>query len=437
MIKIGNKNYRNLEEQVQFLTDYHDVNQGLVQWGIRVVGQVAQESDLPTPYDGEYGDAIAVGTEAPFNFFIWTRASIEGNPAYWFPFGQISIVGPEGPPGQTGPEGPKGRSTIWYASSGATPTDGDYKDGDMLLLSNGQVYRYSNQRWISQFNIKGPQGPQGPEGPQGIRGPEGPQGIQGPQGDVGGFINIWGILQSIDQLPTPQSLQNLTVAYLVAHTGGTDQANDHYDLYIQVGNNSSTATWNNVGPFNAATLVTQNGIGLNVWDADTKLDKVTGTSRLPRIYMVDNLGNQTTIEYSEDYSNNNTLVKRNYRGQISVPDTPFSSNDAVCKKYVDENASGIKLYIHEFGTSEGIIIYFLLRGISHEVNLSLNGANDLRDAIIVWTDYNISGKTYVLDYGVRYTNNEILCTFTVCEDGTLNTYENVVLDFDDYVITQL
>lgn len=38
MIKVGDKYLRNLEEQVQYLTGYHEVNKGLVQWGIRVVG---------------------------------------------------------------------------------------------------------------------------------------------------------------------------------------------------------------------------------------------------------------------------------------------------------------------------------------------------------------------------------------------------------------
>ena len=52
---------RNLEEQVQYLTSYHDVNQGLAQWGIRVVGTVSDESQLPDPhtYTGEYGDTYA------------------------------------------------------------------------------------------------------------------------------------------------------------------------------------------------------------------------------------------------------------------------------------------------------------------------------------------------------------------------------------------
>ena len=110
MIKVGDKIYRNLEEQVEYLTHYHDVNQGLAQWGIRVVGQVANASLLPDPltYEGEYGDAIAVGTEAPFYFYIWTRASIEGEPDHWFPFGEISIVGPQGPTGERGESGPAG-----------------------------------------------------------------------------------------------------------------------------------------------------------------------------------------------------------------------------------------------------------------------------------------------------------------------------------------
>lgn len=56
---------------------------------------------------------------------------------------------------------------------------------------------------------------------------------------------------------------NLTVAYLVG---------ENKDLYIQVGETSEEALWNNVGPFNAATLVTVNGVGQNVWNADTKVD---------------------------------------------------------------------------------------------------------------------------------------------------------------------
>ena len=93
---------------------------------------------------------------------------------------------------------------------------------------------------------------------------------------MGGFINIWGILPSVSQLPTPASLGNLTVAYLVG-------PNQPYDLYIQVGETSSVASWTNTGPFNAGTLVYVNGIGQNVWDADTKVTRLTPESG-DRIY---------------------------------------------------------------------------------------------------------------------------------------------------------
>ena len=165
MIKIGDKTYRNLEEQVEYLSHYHDVNQGIAQWGIRVVGQVTTASELPDPatYEGEYGDAIAVGIQAPFFFYIWTRASIEGQPDHWFPFGEISIIGPQGPVGPAGPRGETGGSTMWY-SSVYKPSENDslYKDGDLVIIvgsgERGNVYRYSanavvGNKWMYLTNI--------------------------------------------------------------------------------------------------------------------------------------------------------------------------------------------------------------------------------------------------------------------------------------------
>lgn len=269
---------RNLEEQVEYLTTYHQVNQGIAQWGIQVVGQVIYASDLPEPYDGNYGDAIAVGPEAPYNFYIWTRPSIEGDPAYWFNFGKISIAGPQGAPGKQGEPGKDGKANSWYTgNTDPFSTGGNYIANDLYLnITTGNVFKYTaDGNWQSIGSIKGPQGVQGIQGIQGERGPQGEQGPKGDRGDVGGFINIWGILTSVDQLPLPAELNNPTVAYLVEHTGGTDQANDHYDLYVQVGESSEEALWNNVGPFNAATLITVNGEGQNVWDADTKVDKYT------------------------------------------------------------------------------------------------------------------------------------------------------------------
>ena len=337
MIKVGDKIYRNLEEQVQYLTNYHDVNQGIAQWGIRVIGQVETADELPESYNGEFGDAIAVGAQAPYYFYIWTRASIEGNPAYWFPFGEISIVGPQGPKGDKGDKGNTGYSTRWYYGAEDPDDTGDYVEGDMYLQKNGQVYIYDGHKWKSSTNIMGQQGIQGIRGPKGDQGETGPVGPQGPQGDVGGFINIWGTLANVDQLPLPTSLNNLSVGYLVEHVGGTDQSNDHYDLYIQVGSSPATAVWTNAGPFNAATLVTQGGIGLNVWDADTKLDKDTHTTEYNQVYVKAANGGQGSINVTKQIIGD-AVVQRQSNGNISVPN-PQASNDATPKSYVDSQIS--------------------------------------------------------------------------------------------------
>lgn len=278
MFEIDGKEFRSLEEQVEYLSTLHEINRGIAQWGIQVVGQVDYSSLLPDPYDGNYGDAIAVGTSAPYDFYIWTRPSIEGDPSYWFPFGKISIVGPIGPIGPAGKDGKDGKANRWYTgTTDPVAVGGNYITNDLYLnTTTGNIFTYIPiVGWKSVGSIRGPSGVQGPQGIQGETGPIGPIGPKGDTGDVGGFINIWGILTGVNQLPLPSTLNNLTVAYLVEHTGGTDQANDHYDLYIQVGETSETALWENMGPFNAATLVTVNGAGQNVWNADTKVDKYT------------------------------------------------------------------------------------------------------------------------------------------------------------------
>lgn len=371
MLKIGeNKFLRNLEEQVQYLSDYHKVNQGIAQWGIRVIDQVDTEEELNAidTTDLEYGDAVAVGTETPFFFYIWTRASIEGGDAYWFPFGEISAVGPQGPVGPQGEKGDTGEASKWYIF-GVVPYGSDYNDGDMALLSNplntnhGAVYIFNKPEgqsgsWQLSTNIKGPQGPQGLTGPAGPAGPQGEPGPKGEKGDVGGFINIVGTLENIDQLPLPSSLDNLTYAYLVEHTGGEDQANDHNDLYIQVGETSEDAVWFNAGPFNAATLVTVNGEGQNVWDADTKVN-MPGTSTVAyRLATADRYGNVNWTHYQNNNAPSSAVTaglfspvswaKKDLNignmnstpNTIHVPDPEYGYN-AANKRYVDNNFAKI------------------------------------------------------------------------------------------------
>ena len=71
----------------------------------------------------------------------------------------------EGPQGEEGPRGPQGltgeRGNGIYGCSSNLPSATAYKEGDMYLLFNGQLYKKVNDSWVMQTTLKGPQGPIG------------------------------------------------------------------------------------------------------------------------------------------------------------------------------------------------------------------------------------------------------------------------------------
>lgn len=208
MITIDGKQYRNLQEQVRKNQDdikYILEEEGVLnQFGVKVVNQVATDADLPDPltYEGEYGDAILVGTTQPFDMYIFTRPFGAEVANQWFNIGQFPLPGPQG---IQGPIGPKG-----------DPGDRGEK---------GEV---------------GPVGPQGPAGPS-VVGPQGPQGVQGPigpKGDPGESFKIVGTLNDVSLLPTPTE-ESRSSAYLVDINGVNH-------LYVIVG--EEDLTWFDAGP---------------------------------------------------------------------------------------------------------------------------------------------------------------------------------------------
>lgn len=395
---------RNLEEQVQYLTNYHDVNQGIAQWGIRVVGQVETKEELPDPatYEGEFGDTYAVGTGAPFSFFIWTRPAIVGDEPYWFPFGEISIVGPQGPKGAKGDKGDTGESTRWYVGGGASEVSNP-KEGDLYLLSiTGQIFRYQQTGplqygWIQMGSIKGPQGVQGPQGPKGEPGKDGAPGPMGPQGDAGGFINIWGILSNINQAPSPASLNNLTVAYLVG-------ASAPYDLWVQVGETSDTAVWTNTGPFNAATAVSVGGIYQNIWNADTKLDKNTSVTEYNQLYAKSAEGGEGYLNVTKEVVGD-AAVQRRSDGTIFVPTNTALSNAAISKYQADAS------YVAKFTDSTG---YNRVYGVD-------SGGNPMQYLNIQYPNYGYDGDSVNTRDGiVGIVDGKIGCAIPTDDYHTAN-----------------
>ena len=120
MLKYGNRELRNLEDQVeknaQDIEDFKNGNQTIAEFGITVVGILATAAELPAQGEN-YGDAYLIGTQTPYDMRVWTR-DVANNTAKWVDLGAFPLQGPKGDRGDTG--------SIIYADSGEpinNPTD--------------------------------------------------------------------------------------------------------------------------------------------------------------------------------------------------------------------------------------------------------------------------------------------------------------------------
>lgn len=280
MLKFGNQEFRNLEEQVKKnkddIQDFKDGNQTIAEFGITVVGIVSSAADLPATADN-YGDAYLVGDTAPYDMRVWTR-DVANNTAKWVDLGQFPLAGPKG---DRGPEGSK----IYFGNiqNAIATRAGDY----FVDMTTGYWYvSYSNPgvgySWSFIGSLKGekgdrglqgPQGPKGAVGPQGNIGPIGPAGPAGPKGDVGPAFNVQGTLASSSNLPTPTAeMQDKGYAYIIPDNEG----NKH--IWVIQGPEGGPFSWIDVGTAGVGIQgpAGADGIGLNtLTDTDLTYGDVT------------------------------------------------------------------------------------------------------------------------------------------------------------------
>lgn len=148
------------------------------------------------------------------------------------------IAGPQGPMGPQGPQGVAGTHSAWTIG---TDLPASANLGDIHLLWNGDVYQYTVNGWVLELNIRGSQGV---EGPRGFTGPQGIQGIQGPKGDkgeAGPIFKTLGQLTSISELPDPETV-DVNAAYLVNDEIYAVIANE----WINLGSVLATTTANSI-----------------------------------------------------------------------------------------------------------------------------------------------------------------------------------------------
>ena len=315
MLNFGNKEFRNLQEQVfKNMLDIQNIEEGaqvIAEFGIKIVGQEDEAENLPDPADyleeegHEYGDAFLVGTEAPYDYYVLTRSfdDMEDEP-HWLNIGVFPAPGIQGPQGEQGPQGIQGEQ-------GPAGADG----------------------------AQGPQGIQGIQGIQGVQGEKGEKGDTGPQGPAGGFVNIYGVLSSSSQLPAPATLNDLTAAYLIG--------SNPYDMYIQMGSQVSQASWFNAGAFNNGTAVYANGSFQASYNMDNKVSVVEGYTA-PTLYgQASGTGNgQTHPVYGTAPSASN-IVQRDGNGDVYGPSSIVASNAYITKNYFESRIGHLASYSTE------------------------------------------------------------------------------------------
>ena len=203
MIEINGKTFRNLEDQVAYLSEALQAGKLIDELGIKVLGVYSTieqaKAAIPGPYD--YGDAFSIGTTKPYDLYIFTR-NIED----FVNFGSFPGKGKDGKDGEQGPKGEKG-------DQGERGPRGE----------------------------RGFQGPVGEQGPRGFEGKIGPQGAKGDRGPTGPAFNVKATLASTSQLPTPTAaLQAKGTAYLIPNEAGVK--------HIWVIQGEDSLAWIDIGP---------------------------------------------------------------------------------------------------------------------------------------------------------------------------------------------
>ena len=261
MITIDKVTYRNLQEQVQKnkedIATWQNVEFTLNNFGIKVLGKVDSESDIPTG-TYEFGDAYLVGLTEPYDLYIYTRIEASTNNGIFVNVGPLNVVGQQGPQGPAGQNGVDGYAPVVRYGNGMPIVEATDKNGYLYIdQQTSKLYTYNNG-WNYVIDMKGQKGEQG---------------IQGPQGATGTSLSIVAKLSSPSLLPT-----NFASGQIPKNSAYLVDVNGVNHLYIIMGdqNDYSTWYWSDAGDFNLGSVIYKDSVFQQYANITDSYDTNTG-----------------------------------------------------------------------------------------------------------------------------------------------------------------
>lgn len=185
MLKYGNRDFRNLQEQVYAnMKNIEDIIKGsdiTMDYKLNIVAQVAKVTDLPdaNTYGGNYGDIYIVGETAPLDAYVFGKVYKNENAPSWIELGEIFVQGPQGLKGEQGNAAGFAEPTV----SASTLASGS--PATVSIVASGPD---TAKEFAFTFGI-----PKGDKGDTGAQGPQGPKGEKGSGTSVSDFVEGTGI----------------------------------------------------------------------------------------------------------------------------------------------------------------------------------------------------------------------------------------------------
>lgn len=308
MITINGKTFRNLQEQVYYLTNRIGDATDIVK---NVVGTVTSPSALPAYTSVNYGTTYAVGTSSPYNYYVSTASG-------WVNLGMFPKAGP---PGMDGKDG----NSIFLTSANLTPNTDyiyttdiynpsnlAYKAGDLILATNASgayLYTVSNVRSSDVLDIVYRTTLCGKQG--------------GTSADVVAIDFPHG-----QETVTYDTTDGIT---MTGQTRLTDSAGETNDAATEMTIPIFPGTGVNID-------AKADGTGVVISATGSTGDYVEKTSNVLKVYATDDIGNQTTIDYTNDILAD-SIPLRNASGNLAG-NAPTANDQYTPKSYVDNGLSG-------------------------------------------------------------------------------------------------